>query len=285
MTLLLPETAAVGCPRVRVVGLGNEGNEVVACLGVVITQLISEPNGGQVTKFDYVRPPSASVKDYLLRLWANMGCSPECFVLSIIYINRFLDSNHGCTLNAVNVHRLLMTTTVIAAKVFDDKHWSNGYYARVGGVTTTELNYLEISFLISIGWKTFVAPEECAAYLATLRLLQSCAADALQSNLRLHSMCQVACEHRSGDAAQSPTATNSCDAGMGEMPMCRSPAHRSVVVPTKRWPSKVSRRNALRLTCECSLDFLAKLGSRRRCRWGPKPIGLHRRHLRAVLSQ
>lgn len=43
--------------------------------------------------------------------------------------------------------RVILTAVVLAAKFFDDRYYSNRFYAAVGGVRTKELNALEADFL------------------------------------------------------------------------------------------------------------------------------------------
>lgn len=47
---------------------------------------------------------------------------------------------------------------MIAAKFYDDQYFDNNYYARVGGITNSELNILELEFLKLIRFGLFVHP-------------------------------------------------------------------------------------------------------------------------------
>lgn len=47
----------------------------------------------------------------------------------------------------------------MAAKFFDDAYYNNAYYAKVGGVTVSELNSLEVEFLFRINFSLRVSPE------------------------------------------------------------------------------------------------------------------------------
>merc|ERR1719174_2168278 len=98
-----------------------------------------------------------------------MYCSDECHVLSLVYIERILVRNPGFVLDVLNVHRLLLAATVVAAKFQDDDVYSNRYYARVGGIKTTELAALEAEFLGMIGWAVNVQPEDYNRCLKRLR--------------------------------------------------------------------------------------------------------------------
>lgn len=72
-----------------------------------------------VTIFHGVRPPALSIQQYIDRIYKYAGCSPSCFVVAYIYVDRFLQSTKG-HLNSLNVHRLLITSVMVAAKFIDD---------------------------------------------------------------------------------------------------------------------------------------------------------------------
>ncbi|KAJ6306659.1 hypothetical protein OIU78_021887 [Salix suchowensis] len=106
-----------------------------------------------VTIFHGLRPPTVSIRDYVDRIFKYSACSPSCFVVAHIYMDRFLQQT-DIRLTALNVHRLLITSVMIAAKFVDDAFFNNAYYAKVGGVSTEELNRLEMKFLFSIDFQT-----------------------------------------------------------------------------------------------------------------------------------
>ncbi|KAJ6736104.1 CYCLIN [Salix viminalis] len=105
-----------------------------------------------VTIFHGLRPPTVSIRDYIDRIFKYAACSPSCFVVAHIYMDRFLQQT-DIRLTALNVHRLLITSVMIAAKFVDDAFFNNAYYAKVGGVSTEELNRLEMKFLFSIDFR------------------------------------------------------------------------------------------------------------------------------------
>ncbi|RRT80203.1 hypothetical protein B296_00017607 [Ensete ventricosum] len=105
-----------------------------------------------VTLFDGLRAPTLSIKRYMERIFKYSKCSPSCFVLAYIYIERFLQQPN-IRLTSLNVHRLLIASVVVAAKFIDDAFFSNAYYAKVGGISTLEMNRLEINFLFSVDFR------------------------------------------------------------------------------------------------------------------------------------
>lgn len=67
------------------------------------------------------------------------------------------------------MHKLLFVALVLAAKYFDDFHYSNKAYASIGGVKLQELNDLELDFLQSLRWKMNVRPAELTQCMWILR--------------------------------------------------------------------------------------------------------------------
>ena len=74
-----------------------------------------------LSKFHALRPPAISIKDYLQRVAKYAACSGECFVLALVYIDRIIQSNPTFVVNSLNIHRLLITSIMLAAKFFDDQ--------------------------------------------------------------------------------------------------------------------------------------------------------------------
>ncbi|KAA8494953.1 Cyclin-P3-1 [Porphyridium purpureum] len=122
---------------------------------------------------------SISILDYVSRVVQFMSCSPSCFVLSLIYLNRiqlrvFGPDAERCgitgteLLNDRNVHRLLITAIVIAAKFSDDIYYQNSFYAKVGGISVGELNALEREMLSLLNFRLYVDLDEYEAFEASL---------------------------------------------------------------------------------------------------------------------
>ncbi|XP_044483790.1 cyclin-P3-1-like [Mangifera indica] len=111
-----------------------------------------------VTIFQGSRVPSLSIRQYIERIFKYSSCSPSCFVVAYIYIDRFLQQLNAY-LTSVNAHRLLITSIMIAAKFIDDECYNNAYFAKIGGVSTAEMNRLEISFLFTLEFRLHVTAE------------------------------------------------------------------------------------------------------------------------------
>jgi hypothetical protein len=67
-----------------------------------------------------------------------------------------LIQNNNFILSELNVHRVVITAILLAAKFFDDAYYNNAYYAKVGGVLVSEMNGLEVEFLFRINFSLHV---------------------------------------------------------------------------------------------------------------------------------
>eukprot|EP00499_Haloplacidia_sp_CaronLabIsolate_P012247 CAMPEP_0196772278 /NCGR_PEP_ID=MMETSP1104-20130614/2147_1 /TAXON_ID=33652 /ORGANISM="Cafeteria sp., Strain Caron Lab Isolate" /LENGTH=255 /DNA_ID=CAMNT_0042142411 /DNA_START=173 /DNA_END=937 /DNA_ORIENTATION=+ len=145
---------------------------IVRILASVLDRLVSSNDasgeGQEITRFHAQRVPSISVHDYLSRVQKYSACSAECFVLALIYIDRLIQMN-SFVVNSLNVHRVIITSVMLGAKFFDDQYYNNAYYARVGGVPTSEMNALEIEFLFLVNFSLHVTPEAYRNYFLELR--------------------------------------------------------------------------------------------------------------------
>jgi hypothetical protein len=134
-------------------------------LGLVLEHLCTLGDPNRLTRFDAVRPPAITVQQYVQRLQRYFGCSSECFVLALVYLDRVVKTHPDFSISNLNIHRLVVTSVMIAAKFFDDVYYSNAYYARVGGVRLKEMNVLEVRFLELLQWRLFVSPQEYLQYM------------------------------------------------------------------------------------------------------------------------
>jgi len=141
------------------------GQYFVTALANILTHLASLAGRPQrVTRFHAIRAPQLSIHDYLMRIAKYFQCSHECFVLCLVYIDRIVKLHPEFTISNLNIHRLLVTSIMLAVKFFDDVYYSNSYYAKVGGVKTREVNALEAQFLQLIEWRMYVSPQEYDQY-------------------------------------------------------------------------------------------------------------------------
>ncbi|KAK3157161.1 hypothetical protein QOZ80_2AG0117000 [Eleusine coracana subsp. coracana] len=122
-----------------------------------------------VSAFQGLTKPAISIGGYLERIFRFAGCSPSCYVVAYIYLDRFLRRRPALAVDSFNVHRLLITSVLTAVKFVDDICYNNAYFARVGGISLVEMNYLEVDFLFGIAFDLNVTPAAFASYCAVLQ--------------------------------------------------------------------------------------------------------------------
>lgn len=101
---------------------------------------------------------------YMRRLVQYVNCSTAVFVTMFVYLDRVQEKCKPLLASDMNCHRLVFTCLVLAVKYLEDEVHSNGYYARVGGLTIDEMNSLEVKLLSVLDWNLSVSPETYAVY-------------------------------------------------------------------------------------------------------------------------
>ncbi|KAH7280842.1 hypothetical protein KP509_36G016500 [Ceratopteris richardii] len=122
----------------------------------------------KMTIYHGLRPPNISVLKYLERMHKYSNCSPSCFVVGFVYIDHLLHKQPDVPIISLNVHRLLITSVMVATKLLDDVHYNNAFYARVGGISNAELNALEIDFLFRLDFRLQVTSNMFEGYCSHL---------------------------------------------------------------------------------------------------------------------
>ncbi|XP_057510201.1 cyclin-U4-1-like isoform X2 [Actinidia eriantha] len=74
----------------------------------------------KISAFHGLTRPSISLQSYLERIFKYANCSPSCFIIAYIYLDRFSQMQPSLPIDSFNVHRLLITSRMVAAKFMDD---------------------------------------------------------------------------------------------------------------------------------------------------------------------
>ena len=123
---------------------------------------------GVVTPFHALRAPSVAVDDYAARILKYSQCSPCCFVYSLILLDRVQRREPSLQVGSLTIHRLVLASVLVASKFLDDFYYNNAYWAKVGGVSLSEINALELEFLFAAGFRLHAQTEEYMAYRCLL---------------------------------------------------------------------------------------------------------------------
>ena len=115
--------------------------------------------------------PSLSIKDYLTRLSQFTKINESTIILILIYIDRIGKINKFI-LTYRNIYKLILASMVIAIKYNEDNFYSSEVYAKLGGLSVPELNYLEFQFLILIKFSLFIEKDLFNKYYYNLLSFQ-----------------------------------------------------------------------------------------------------------------
>ncbi|CAO3597162.1 unnamed protein product [Absidia cylindrospora] len=106
-----------------------------------------------LTRFHSRIPPNITLSDYLRRIIKFTSIEKSCLLIILIYIDRVCEHHPQFTISSLTVHRFLITAATLSSKALSDSYCTNSHYARIGGISTQELNALELEFLTLIDWR------------------------------------------------------------------------------------------------------------------------------------
>ncbi|ORX50461.1 cyclin-domain-containing protein [Hesseltinella vesiculosa] len=113
--------------------------------------------------------PSISIQAYLSRILKYCPCANECFLAVLVYFDRMAKIELPARpaplrIDSYNIHRFIITSVMVASKLFSDVFFTNTRYAKVGGLPVSELNVLEVEFLELNNYSLFVTVQEFQYY-------------------------------------------------------------------------------------------------------------------------
>lgn len=132
-------------------------NEMLAItLGYLLRERIHKseefPNNATLTEFNAVSVPSIKIEEYLLRFMKYFKPNNHnMYIIMLIYLDYYFAMQPLVSLNHLNVHRLMASSLVLAAKFHSDYFFKNSMNAKIAGITTKEMNALERTFYGSSG--------------------------------------------------------------------------------------------------------------------------------------
>lgn len=151
------------------------------------------------------RIPGITMFDYLKRISKYSRCSSECVIIALIYLDRYVAATQ-IPITFRNIHRLTITAILVAAKIRDDIYFSNAYYASIGGVSPPEINALELDFVKTLRWITWVEPSEYNAYHTELGVRHGDQVQLFQAAAAAHAMNEGVAARAAAGAGVAPPA-------------------------------------------------------------------------------
>lgn len=135
--------------------------------------------------------PTITLEAYLFRILKYCPTTNEVFLSLLVYFDRmsklaFDATGKGFAIDSFNVHRLVIAGVTVASKFFSDVFYTNSRYAKVGfsifewtssaeytkvgGLPQSELNQLELQFLLLNDFRLSIATEEMQRYAEQLQI-------------------------------------------------------------------------------------------------------------------
>ena len=121
------------------------------------TKEFSKENNA-ITKPFITINPSITIKDYLERLYKYSKINISTVILLLIYIDRISNINKF-KLTYYIIHKLILSSMVVAIKYNEDDYFSIKYYAKLGGISKAEMINLEFYFVTLLNFNLFVKIE------------------------------------------------------------------------------------------------------------------------------
>ncbi|KZV59778.1 cyclin-domain-containing protein, partial [Peniophora sp. CONT] len=113
--------------------------------------------------------PTISLHAYLARIHKYCPAPNDVFLALLVYFDRMARLSADATgrafvIDSFNVHRLVIAGVTVASKFFSDVFYTNSRYAKVGGLPQSELNQLELQFLLLNDFRLRVSDDEMQHY-------------------------------------------------------------------------------------------------------------------------
>ena len=118
-----------------------EGDELLTATAICLNDLLLLVNKGSGGM-----PSSMTLLTFIFRIRKFGKCSDACFLVALIYLDRIVNTS-GFVLTPHNVHRIMLTAVMVAAKFHEDHFYNNAFFAKLGDVAIEEMNSSEIELL------------------------------------------------------------------------------------------------------------------------------------------
>ncbi|KAF9480214.1 cyclin-related 2, partial [Pholiota conissans] len=113
--------------------------------------------------------PTITLEAYLLRILKYCPTSNHVFLSLLVYFDRMSKLSEDAVgrafvIDSYNIHRLVIAGVTVASKFFSDVFYTNSRYAKVGGLPLSELNQLELQFLLLNDFRLVISSVEMQHY-------------------------------------------------------------------------------------------------------------------------
>lgn len=110
-------------------------------------------NGISDKAFITAKIPKISLCEFFGRILQYAKLDQATVVCIFIYIERIADK---IELTWFNIHKIIIASMLTSVKMNMDEIFPNSFYARIGGISLEEINFIEISFYNLIKYDLYV---------------------------------------------------------------------------------------------------------------------------------
>ena len=108
--------------------------------------------------FSTENPPDIKLQYFFYRIKKYTKVEKSTLIMILIYADRMC-TNSGIILNPYNIHRIILGCLLLAIKYNEDIYFTNAHYAKVGGISLQELNFLENSSFKLLDFNLYISDE------------------------------------------------------------------------------------------------------------------------------
>jgi len=192
-----------------------------------------------LTRFHSRSAPGISVLDYLRRIVRFTNVEKSCLLITLHYIDQICARMPLFTLSSLTCHRFIIASITVSSKGLCDTFCTNSLYAKVGGISVTELNVLEREFLEKIDWRLMCTREVLQEYYVNL--------------VRTHSAGQFFLVGAHSSSGGSISSDSDVEMDTASRPSTPADTARTILIDSARLATDVSRRP----TIEQNMAFAA----------------------------
>ena len=113
------------------------------------------------------RIPDLSIEDFLIRVVTYSKIELSTLLSMYIYSMRLITRNE-IVLRYSNVYKIILGACVLSVKFNEDSKFPFSYYAKIGGMTVSELSKVEFSIYTRLNFELFVNEDELNESLSVL---------------------------------------------------------------------------------------------------------------------
>ena len=113
------------------------------------------------------RIPNLSIEDFLIRVVTYSKIELSTLLSLYIYSMRLITRNEF-VLRYTNIYKLILGACVLSVKFNEDSKFPFSFYAKIGGMTVSELSEVEFSIYTRLNFELFVNEDEINERLSFL---------------------------------------------------------------------------------------------------------------------